>query len=103
MGRTTSTAPRDAGALAAGTGSDSATEPSPEPSSQRPSRPIATVTTSYSAGSSDSSTERAEASEMSCSDDRPPARIAILRRLMGRPAAHERGTGLPGEPGGSPG
>ena len=70
-----------AGAFAAGTGSVSATEPSPEPSSQRPSRPIATVTTSYSAGSSDSSTERAEASEISCSDDRPPARIATFSRL----------------------
>src|SRR5712691_2968486 len=88
MGRTTSTAPRVAGALAAGTGSDSATEPSPVPSSQRPSRPMATVTTSYSTGSSDSSTERAEASEISCSDDRLPARIATFSRLIeGRSSA----------------
>src|SRR5882724_1017389 len=88
MGRTTSTAPRVAGALAAGTGNVSATEPSPLPSSQRPSRPMATVTTSYSTGSRDSSTERAEASEISCSDDRPPARMATFSRLIGRPAAY---------------
>ena len=47
IGSTTSTAPRVAGAFAAGTGSVSAIElSSPAPSSQRPSRPIATVTTS---------------------------------------------------------
>ena len=47
-GNTTSTSPRVAGTFAVGTGSVSATEPSssPVPSSQRPSRPISTVTAS---------------------------------------------------------
>ena len=49
IGKTTSTSPRVAGTLAVGTGSVSATEPSlaaRRPSSQRPSRPISTVTVS---------------------------------------------------------
>ena len=54
----------------------------PAPSSQRPSRPIATVTASYRSGSSAASTERADASEISCSLDLPPARTATrMRRL----------------------
>ena len=89
IGSTTSTLPRVAGAFAAGTGRVSATEPSaPEPSSHCPSRPIATVAISYCSGSSPSSTARADASEISCSLERPPARTATrTRRFTGRPHA----------------
>ena len=45
-GKTTSTSPSVAGTFEVGTGSVSATEPLPVPSSQRPSRPISTVTVS---------------------------------------------------------
>ncbi len=83
-GKTTSTPPSVAGTCEVGTGSVSAVDRvsrsssgrDPEPSSQRPSRAISTVTVSKRAGSSASSTERAEASEMSCSLERPPMTTA---------------------------
>src|SRR2546423_843808 len=103
MGSTTSTSPSATSVPAsAGTGSVSAGPVSPRDASvtgpgprtwpsvtwlvgaraQRPSRPIATLTTSYLAGSSAASTERAEASEISCSLERPPARSATRRRPL---------------------
>jgi hypothetical protein len=49
-----------------------------------------TVTTSLSPESSASSTERADAREMRCSLERPPAMSAILRRfVIRRPSVAE--------------
>src|SRR5919109_225141 len=81
MGKTTSTSRSGSGLPPAGTGSD-APPPSPSSacaprgSSHRPSRPISIERTSYRSGSSASITERAEASEISCSLERPPMRTA---------------------------
>ena len=81
-GRTTSTAPSaSAGFESASTGSVSAIPPCNRlslgaSSAQRPSRPIAIVVVSYRSGSSAASTERADASEISCSLERPPATTA---------------------------
>src|SRR4051812_40165681 len=93
MGSTTSTSPSVSGTdPLTGTGSVSATLPSPScnlllaGSAQRPSRPISTCATSYRSASSASTTDRADASEISCSLERPPMSTAtrIRSRLTGR-------------------
>ena len=68
--------------------------PLPEPSAHEPSRPISTVTASYRSGSSSSSTERAEASEISCSLERPPMSTAtrtFRQARLTRPRSSSRG------------
>ena len=92
IGRTTSTTPSVSSVpLSAGTGSVSAGpsrfsyqlggSPAPAPSGRRGRSPISAI--SYRSGSRAAATERADAREISCSLERPPARMATRRRRAG--------------------